>query len=138
MAALTAKRATDSRNLGQTRVYKMAGSTTIYAGGLVMLKSDGYAKTAAALASNKGVVGVAMETVVNSGADGAKEITVQEGEFLLGATSIAQVSIGSAVYASDDQTIDETQGSNEPKVGLLTEVVSSTSGWVLSGLLASR
>lgn len=139
MTALSAARATQSRNLlNIDRRYQMAASTTIYAGGLVMLKSDGYAVPATASASNQGCVGVAAKTVVNSGADGAAEVAVLCGEFLLNATSIAVTSLNLKVYASDDNTVDETQGTNEPVAGLLIEVVSSTSGWVaVSGELSA-
>jgi hypothetical protein len=129
MAALSAKRATDSRNLGKTHVYLMKASTTVYAGGMVQLDSNGLAIPAGASASNKGVVGVALETVT-SAASGSYYVTVQEGEFKFAADTIAQGSVGSLVYADDDQTIDETQAANCPKAGILEEVVSASEGWV--------
>jgi hypothetical protein len=134
MAALTAARATDSRNLGPKSVKKVAGSTTIFQGGLVMTKSDGYAAPAGASASNKGCPGVALETVVNSGADGAATVAVQEGEFLFAGDTLAQASVDGVVYADDDQTVDETQATNCPVAGILTEVVSASQGWVRVGL----
>ena len=132
--ALSAARLTQSRNHGIKRSLKMKASTTIYAGGMVMIDSGGYARPAAALASNKGVVGVAVETKTSGGSDGDTSVIVQEGEFLMVAASIAQSAVGGKVYASADDTMDETQGSNEPLAGLLTEYVSSTSGWVKIGL----
>lgn len=133
MAALTAARATESKDLGPKRRYKMAVSTTIYAGGMVMLNSSGLAVPAVAAAANQGVVGIATSTVT-SPASGDTYIVVQEGTFKLAATSIADTSVGLLVYASDDQTVDETQGVNEPRVGFLVEVISSTSGWVAIGI----
>jgi Uncharacterized conserved protein (DUF2190) len=129
MSAATAKRATDSRNLGNTHVYLMKASTTIYAGTMVMLDSNGLAVPAGASASNKGVVGVALESVT-SAASGSYYVTVQEGEFKFAGDTLAQGSVGGLVYADDDQTIDETQASNCPKAGILEEVVSASEGWV--------
>lgn len=102
-------------------------SAAISAGDLVMLNSSGEALTAAASASNQGCVGVC--TTAAAAAD--SEVIVECGEFLLDATSIAQTSVGLKVYASDGDTIDETQGMNEPVAGILKEVVSATQGWVL-------
>ena len=134
MAALAANRATASRNTGAIRSYPVVASDIIYAGSMVHVNSDGYAAPAAASASSTGVVGVAIEKVDNSsGSAGDLDVMVQEGEFLVAATSIAQTSVNLLVYASDDQTVDETQGTNEPIAGILTEVVSATSGWVLMG-----
>lgn len=132
MTALAAARTTQSRNVnkGTPTSYKMAGSTTIYAGSLVMLKSDGYAAPAAAASGNLGVVGVAQATVVNAGADGAAEVVVDTGDFLFAGTTLAIGSVGKWVYAEDDQTVDETQGSNEPLVGILVGIDSSSLGWV--------
>ena len=137
MAALSAARVTKSRSLGRLVSYKMADDTTIYAGGLVMINSAGLAIAAAAAASNQGVVGVATETVTNA-SGGTDAILCQEGIFLFAATSIAQTAMGSKVYASDDQTVDETQGTNEPLAGVCVEFVSSTSGWVDVSLANSK
>ena len=42
------------------------------------------------------------------------------------------------MFASDDQTFDETKATNEPTVGILVEFVSSTSGWVDISLANSK
>lgn len=130
--ALSAARATQSRALGTIHRKLMKASTTIYAGSLVMLDSNGLALPAAASASNKGVVGVATETVT-SAASGSYYVHVQEGIFLFDATSIAQGNENSLMYASADNTFDETQGVNEPVAGRLVEYVSATSGWIYVG-----
>tara|TARA_R110000824_G_scaffold172254_1_gene350035 strand:- start:1051 stop:1467 length:417 start_codon:yes stop_codon:yes gene_type:complete len=137
MAALAAARATKSRSLGRLVAYKMADSTTIYAGGMVMINSAGLATPAVAAASNQGIVGVATKTVTNA-SGGTESILCQEGIFLFVATSIAQSAMGSKVYASDDQTVDETQGTNEPLAGVCAQYVSSTSGWVDISLANSK
>lgn len=129
MAALTAKRLTESRNAGNPIKYKMADNVTIYAGGLVMINSSGLAQAAAASASNNGCVGVAAETVTNP-SGGTKDIEVLEGEFKFAAASVAQANVGEIMYASDDQTVDETQGANEPRAGIMTEFISTTSCWL--------
>tara|TARA_Y100001951_G_C11086509_1_gene154305 strand:- start:54 stop:362 length:309 start_codon:yes stop_codon:yes gene_type:complete len=93
-----------------------------------MLTSAGTAQAAAASASNQGCVGVATATVTGSAA--GETVVVQEGIFLMDAASLAQTAVGAKAFASDDHTIDETQGSNEPLVGVICEFVSSTSAWV--------
>ncbi len=128
-SALGAARATKSKNAGPTKSYLMKASTTIYAGGLVMVDSDGVALPAAASASNHGVVGVATVTKT-SASSGTYLITVQEGWFLFGGATLEQADVGVLVYAEDDQTIDETAGANEPLAGMLVEYVGASSGWV--------
>ena len=137
MAALSAARGTKSRSLGRKVSYLLKASTQVYSGGLIMIDSNGVALPAAASASNNGVVGVATESVLST-ASGGERITVQEGIFLFAATSITQGNVGEKMYSPDDQTIDETQGSNEPLTGVLVEFVSSTSGWVDIGLANSK
>lgn len=131
MAALSAARLTQSKNLGPVKRYLMANATTIHAGGLVMINSDGLAIAAAAAAGNKGVVGVATKSVVGTGA--ADYIEVQEGWFLFAGTTLAQTVVGSLVYAEDDQTVDETQAANEPIAGMCVEYVSASAAWVAVG-----
>ena len=133
MAAVDAQAFPASRNTSDKRKVQMA-ATKIYQGLLVMINSAGFATEALAAVANQGCVGVAMETVDNSaGSAGDLEITIQEGEFEVAATSIAQTSVGLKCYASNGNTVDETQGTNEPVAGILTEVVSATKGWVKVG-----
>ena len=108
-----------------------AGIDICYAGGMAMIDSDGYIYPAKAQVTNKGCVGVFTATVDNSGGSaGTLNATFQEGEFLFAGTTLAQTVVGAKVYAEDDQTIDETQGSNEPLAGVATEFVSASSVWV--------
>ena len=129
MAAATASVPTKSRNLGAKREYLMTSDKTIYAGTLVMLVAGGTAEPASAVASNVGCPGVATRTVTNA-ASGTSRVEVQEGDFLFAADTLEQEDVGGAVYADDDQTIDETQASNTPKAGILVEYVSASLGWV--------
>ncbi len=132
MAALTAARLTESKNLRFQKRYLMKASTTIYYGSLVMINTNGTAEPATASASNHGVVGVATETKT-SGASGSTYIMTQTGIFRFAATSIAQANVGSLMYAQDDQTVDETQAANQPIAGILLDYVSATEGWVAVG-----
>lgn len=133
MAALTDERATKSRNLGAKRKYLCADSTQFYAGGMVMINSAGKATPAAAAAGNLGGVGVATETFLSTTA-GDEWIEVQEGEFLFAADTLGQDDVNVVVYADDDQTIDETQATNAPRMGICTEYVSASAGWVRIGV----
>lgn len=137
MAALSAARGTKSRSLSKKVSYLMKASTDIYAGGLVMIDSNGLAVPATAEASNQGCVGVATESVTST-ASGNERVIVQEGIFLMDAASLAQSAVGAKVYASDDQTVDETQGSQEPLAGICAEFVSSTSAWIEVSLTNSK
>jgi hypothetical protein len=131
MTALAAARQTESKSLGNVRDYLMVASTTIYKGGMVMLDANGLAAPAADTASVKGVVGVATETIT-SDASTATYIAVQEGTYLMVASSIADSLHGSLVYVVDDQTVDETT-TNSAIAGILIRRVSNTSGWVAMG-----
>lgn len=134
MAALTAAKVRNTKGDGIVKSFPVNGGSIIYAGALVMLDAQRYARPAAALASNGGCVGIATKTVDNSaGSDGDLEVPCWAGLVEIPATSIAQAAVGGKVYASDDDTVDETQGTNEPTVGVLEEVVSSTKGWVRVG-----
>lgn len=133
MAALTDERATKSRNLGAKRKYLMADNITLYAGGMCMIDADGKAADPTQLLNNNGIVGVVTKTVTNP-ASGSEEVEVQEGDFLLACTSIAQANVGEAMYGYDSETVDEAAGTNQPRAGVLVEFVSSTSGWIHLGV----
>lgn len=134
---LSVARDTESRNKHSKRRLKM-GVDTIYAGGMVMMNAAGYLMPAAAESSNGGVIGVATETVANTGSAGDKRCEIEEGDFKFVASSISQGDNLAVMYASDDFTFDETQGSNEPIVGILIEFLTSTSGWVTIGVGVGR
>jgi hypothetical protein len=131
MTALAAAAQRPSRNLGKKIRVPLNAASQVYAGSLVMIDSDGYGRPAAALASNGGCIGVATEDKLGGAADGDEYVTVQEGEFLFTGTTLAQSVLATGkVYAEDDNTVDETQGSNEPLAGIVTEFVSATQAWV--------
>lgn len=118
---------------------KLAANAVVYPGSLVMIKSDGYGAAAAASASNKGCVGVATEEVDNTGgSDGDVTVMVNEGVFRFAADTIAIGTVGTKVYADDDNTVDETQATDCPVAGLLRKVDSASSCWVeVSAALAA-
>ena len=132
MTALSASRITKSRGITRKTSYLMAVSTTIYEGGMITINASGLAIPAAAGSGFSQVVGVAATSVTSAGS-GSYYIEVLEGEFLFGADAITQAHVGSQMFANDDQTFDNTQGTNEPGCGMLIEFVSTTSGWIRVG-----
>lgn len=130
MTALAADRNTQSK-IGGIQVYPVDGGSVIYKGAIVAVNAAGYLIPASDLAASK-VVGVADEKVDNgSGADGALNCRVVSGRaFKFAATSITQAMLGEMMYVVDDQTFDDTLGTNGIKVGRLVQYVSATEGWV--------
>lgn len=128
MTALTAAKPTISTREGNVVEYVLTTSTAVFAGGMAMLADTGLVLAATALASNKGVVGVFLETVASASA--GQRIKVQEGDFVVVGVSLDQANVGDAAYASDDQTVSDTQASNEPLAGYIKEYISATSAIV--------
>jgi len=126
--ALTADRITEKQVLG-VKAYPVAASTKIYAGALVALNSSGYAVPAADTAGYK-VVGIASAQADNaSGANGAINVLAEAPVIArLNATSITQAMVGKAMYVVDDNTVDDTFGTNGIFAGILIEYISTTSG----------
>ena len=129
MTALSAAKVLESKHTGDIKAFLMKASTTIYAGGLVMINSSGTAEPAAASAGNFGVVGVATETVT-SAASGSYYIEVQEGLYKLTATTVAQTDVGEYAWAADDATVDDVAAVNLPIAGVFVEYVSASLAWV--------
>ena len=130
MVALAANKKVDQKE-GHLVASPVVASDVIYQGALVKHNAAGYL---APCAAEDGAVfaGVAYEQVDNSsGANGDQVCRVEkEGRFLLDGSGFTQANVGDAVYASDDQTISTTQGTNEQKVGYIDEYVSATHVWV--------
>lgn len=123
MANATAARE-DDRQDGVLVLYPVKTASKIYKGTLVSVDSTGYAKRAAA--ADKRVVGVAYETVDNTGANGALNIRVwATGSFTFATTGATQANVGDAVYVTDDQTV-QTSATSTIKVGVINEFVSAT------------
>ena len=122
-----------SRKDGVMQSYPVADNVHIYRGALVCVNTSGYALPGADTAGYK-FVGVAWDECDNTltgHAAGGKNVLVDNGRFLMTATSITQAMVGSRMYVVDDATIDDIAGvSNCIEVGILDEYVSATSGWV--------
>jgi hypothetical protein len=131
MSAATKDRVAPKRGPSLQMGYPVAASTKIYANTMVALNTSGYAVPGADTAAFK-VVGMSTGQVDNvSGAAGDKWVIVESGiEVLFAATSITQAMLGRQMFAVDDQTFDDTPGTNSIVAGVLTEYVSSTSGWL--------
>lgn len=127
---LSADRLTDYRE-GEVMEFPVYTGVTIYAGGMVCLGgAHGYAIPAADASGNI-FLGVALETVTNSGSSGAKTVQVRrKGVFKFAATSINQAMVGDIMYVVDDQTFDETSPGNNVICGRLVKYESATLGWL--------
>lgn len=129
--ALAADRLTVTKDRG-LKAYPVKGSACIYDGAMVCLDSSGFAIPAADAASNR-VVGIARGRADNSGSatDGAINVYVESPVIAkFAATSITQAMVGQMMYVVDDQTFDDTIGTNAVKAGRLVEYVSNTEGWI--------
>lgn len=138
MAALTAdkKREVSGTPLGIK--IPVAGSTTIYKGALVVLDAGGDAVPATD-ASGLPFMGVAAETVDNSGgSDGDKTIVVERGHVeLLNHSALVAADRGKNVVVSDDNTVtDANAATNDLKVGTLIDLPASGKARVLIGVFA--
>ena len=105
----------------------VVASDIIYKGAIVKINAAGYL---APMAAEIGafMAGIAYEKADNSaGAAGDINCKVmREGVFEMVSAGITQADLGSTVYASDDQTVSTTQGTNEVAVGKIVEVISAT------------
>ncbi|MES2707133.1 MAG: hypothetical protein V4726_11085 [Verrucomicrobiota bacterium] len=100
----------------------VAAATKIPAGALVGVNASGHAINAADAASCK-VVGVASETVDNTGSAGAKTILAPSGPhsgYANDGTNPCTIAhVGRTVYIKDNQTIQSATGTNSVKAGIL-------------------
>lgn len=90
------------------------GSTTIYQGALVVMES-GLAIPAKTAASGLTVLGCAVATAANAGADGAVKVIAKRGTFKffnLGVDAVVAGDVGKDCYIVDDQTVAKTSNSN--------------------------
>ncbi len=114
MAALT--KDTPRLRVGEIKGKKrlpVAASTTIYAGSIVMVNAGGYA-VPGATATGQFVAGVAAQGVVNSGANGALFVEVDEGDFEVtsgtAGDAITVANYGDGLFIIDDDTLGATNG----------------------------
>lgn len=130
--AASADRATPMRGPEggmRRRRYPQKGSTTIYKGTIVMILA-GYLAPGAD-ASGGLVVGVAEETSVNGGADGAAYVNVVCGaSFRFVGSSIAAADVGKTAYVADDITVADGDPGNSVVAGVIDELESTDVVWV--------
>lgn len=115
----------------------MKASTTIPKGAIVAVEASSGTVINAVSGTVNPVVGIATETIT-SASTGAYYIQVDfDAEFLFAASSITQAMVGEPMLVIDNNTVDETSATSAV-VGMLTEFVSTTSGWVyVTGLTGS-
>jgi hypothetical protein len=116
MTALAAERATLALENGLIiQDYPVLTATTIYKGSIVAVNAAGYA-VPGSVATTQIAIGRCSETVVNSGASGAKKVKVEAGVFKYdnsaAADAIAQAEVGDFCYIVDDQTVAKTSGTS--------------------------
>lgn len=113
-------------------LYKMAGNTTIYKGALVGVNNAGYAVPIDHAVANLTFIGIAQETVQNTGADGDKSIrVVKSGSGVFADLGIqSQSNIGKEVYAKTDNEVQvATTGlTNLYKVGRIVALETTSLG----------
>ena len=128
--ALSASIATPYQSRGplRRRPVTLAAGQTLFYGELVMIGSDGLGYACAALAGNRGIVGINM----TPGTTTSGQIEVAAGEFLLPATSGLQNMVQTEVFGQANSTVGAT-GTNLPSAGICTEFVSATQIWVEVG-----
>lgn len=126
MAALAAnKEVTEKKR--KLLAFPVVASDIIYKGAICKINAAGYLAPMAAEAG-AAFAGMALEKVDNSSgsAGDVKARVEREGVFSMVSAGLSQSDVGSIVYASDDQTVSTTQGTNELAVGRIVEVVSAT------------
>lgn len=108
--ALTADRNTPLKD-GELISVPMATAKKVFAGSLVAADANGYA-TPGATATTLTYLGRAEETVDNTGANGAKSVTVRRKKAFLwknsGTDAVVQADLGKTCYIEDDQTVCHT------------------------------
>lgn len=126
MANLTASRA-DQRQNGELVDIPLAAATKVFAGSNVNYNVAGLGKKAADVASEI-FAGVAMETIDNTGAAGAKSVRVwKEGVFSMNCASATQAWVGQKVHSVDDNLVAlAATTTNDVVVGTVVQFVSAT------------
>lgn len=134
--ALSADRNTKSRP-GDIFSYPVLTGVTIYAGALVVLDANGYAKpgiTATGLIA----VGRAEERVTNAGASGSVTVQIQRGVYhydnSAAADTITAAEVGDTCYIVNDETVAKTDGTGTRSPAGKVVAVDTDGVWVRIGL----
>lgn len=123
MAALTAARNTLEKDNPAAFAHEpaagVAASTTIYQGSIVCKNASGYL-VPGSTATTQVAMGVAQETVVNSGSAGAVKVKLRSCVAKFANSSagdlIGIADVGSNCYIVDDQTVAKTDGTGTRSV----------------------
>ncbi len=112
--------------------YKVAAATTIYKGGLVAVNASGFLVPMNHSVASLKFVGIAEDTVANSGADGDLSCRVSKagsGVFF-NTNSATQADLGKEVYGKSDNEVNtSTVGLvNQYKVGTIVAVENTSLG----------
>jgi hypothetical protein len=122
--AVTSDRNTITR-AGERYDFPVAASVTIYAGTLVALGTDGFARPAANADNLAVVVGYATASVAGGAADGDVLVNVSRDEALFEKSgTITLADVGRVAYAMDNETVAITSAAATFKVpvGAVTDV----------------
>lgn len=130
--ALAAARNTPRRDK-EVESHPVKAATTGWQGGLICLDAAGWA-VPGATAVGLIAVGRAEETVVNSGANGAKNIEVRRGVFRWKNSAagdlITRAEIGDNCYIVDDETVAKTDGTGTRSIAGKIRDVDAQGVWV--------
>lgn len=137
MTALQKGHITRERATALFRRLPVKGAVVCWSGGMVMLTGVGaaaLAQPASAVAAGN-VVGVADANADNrTGADGAINVDVREGVFLMSndaSDPLTIADIRAACYVTDDNTVSKTNGGNtKPQAGTVYDIDPSGAVWV--------
>lgn len=112
---------------GKLLAHPVVASDIIFKGALVKHNAAGFLAPCAAEAGAV-FAGIAFEKKDNS-AGSAGDVSCRvhkKGAWIMNGAGFSQSDVGSSVYASDDNTVSTTQGTNEQAVGSIVEFISST------------
>lgn len=133
MTATTVERLTQRRRADDFS-FPVAAATKILAGTIVVLNSAGNAEPGAT-ATGKAAVGMAKETVDNTGgAAGDAQVPVARGTFLFANSAstdeITNADYGAECYVVDNQTVAKTHATNTRSVAGVVRGVEAAGVWV--------
>jgi hypothetical protein len=131
MAALTGARSTARQLSSEAPLISgvsvpVKAATTIFQGSIVMINA-GFAQPAA-VATGLLIVGMAEETVVNAGANGALNVRVRRGVFKWANADFVAADLYTTAYANDDQTVSKVL-TGKSAVGKVVQI-DSDGVWV--------
>lgn len=138
MTALTEATARSGKE-GELLSFKVSANTKIFRGALLKINSGGFVAPAAAEAGAL-FIGVSRESVDTTGlTNGEMSVLVDlRSAFYAAASGIAVSDLGKKAYASDDNTVQASAGTNLQKVGKIIEIISATRVLVLPDFLQEK